>query len=334
MPPPVAGVAPPQDNPTKGRTGAQVNEQEGTRYVSITDPAFLKQLDRLRVQVRAARGHRPGETPIPRSSQPWGIEFESYKEYAPGDDFRYVDWNAVGRLDQLLTKTFTAEREIPFHVFLDTSASMGAPTVDHKFAFAIDLVAALSYVVLTNNNTLRVIALSSPETGQRPFLSLPFLRHRSQFLRVLPFLETLAPKGKTYLREAVRAYIEQTKEPGVAMIISDFLTEPPQYEEALTLLRARGYEVKALQVLGATELSPERLFRRGKLHDVEDHSERWVTLTPANLQRYKEVLQAHLDAVQQFCHRHQILYVRASTGSGLALLVTEELTRAGLLTFR
>jgi uncharacterized protein (DUF58 family) len=306
----------------------------GAHGVSIIDPALLKSLDRLRVPIRAARGHRPGETPIPRTNQLWGIEFESYKGYTPGDDFRYVDWNAVGRLDQLLVKTFTAEREIPFHLFLDTSASMGAPAVDHKFAFATDLLAALSYVVLINNDTLRVVALSSPEKNQRPFLSLPLLRHRSQFLRVPPFLEGLTPAGKTYLRETVRTYIEQTKEPGVAIIVSDFLTEPPQYEEALVFLKARGYEVKAMHVLGAAELDPTRLFRRGKLYDVEDHSERWISLTQANLQRYREALQAHLDAVQHFCHRHQILYARASTASNLATVMTEELPRAGLLALR
>ncbi|MGH7966799.1 MAG: DUF58 domain-containing protein [Candidatus Binatia bacterium] len=300
----------------------------------LTDPAFFKQLDRLRVQIRAARGHRPGETPIPRSSQAWGIEFEAYKEYAPGDDFRYLDWNAVGRLDQLVVKRFTAEREISFHLFLDTSASMGAPAIDQKFVFASDLAAALSYVVLTNNNTLRLIALSSPEKNHRPFLATPFLRHRSAFQRVQPFLATLVPAGRTYLRETLRAYVEQTKEPGVAVVISDFLTGPSQYEEALGFLRARGYEVEALQVLGAAELSPERLFRRGKLYDVEDQSERWISLTPANLRRYQEVLQAHLDGLQQFCHRQHILYARISTASSLVTLVTEELTQAGLLALR
>jgi len=302
--------------------------------VSIIDPALLKKLDRLRPRVRAARGHRPGETAIPRTNQLWGIEFEAYKDYAPGDDFRYVDWNAVGRLDQLLVKTFIAEREIPFHLFLDTSASMGVPAVDHKFPFVTDLVAALSYVVLINNDTLRLVALSSPEKGQQPFLSLPFLRHRSQFQRVPPFLASFTPTGKTYLREAIRAYIEQTKEPGVAVLVSDFLTERSQYEEALVFLKARGYEVKAVHVLGAAELDPARLFRRGKLYDVEDHNERWVTLTQANLRRYQEALQAHLETVQQFCHRHQILYVRTSTASSVATVMTEELPRAGLLTLR
>jgi uncharacterized protein (DUF58 family) len=302
--------------------------------VSLTDLAFFKQLDRLKVRIRTARGNRPGETPIPRTSQAWGIEFESYKEYTPGDDFRYLDWNALGRLDQLMVKRFTAEREIPFHIFFDTSASMGVPAVDQKFTFATDLLTALSYVVLANNDTLRLVALSASEKGPRPFTVLPPLRHRSSFSRVTPFLAALTPSGKTYLKEAIRAYLDQTKEPGVAVVVSDFYVEPPQYEEPLALLKARGYEVKVVHLLGASELSPERFFRRGKLYDVEDHSERWITLTQAHLQRYKEALQAHLDALQQFCHRHQILYARSSTEKGLASLVTEELTRVGLLAFR
>lgn len=286
------------------------------------------------MQVRFARGSRPGETPIPRSTQPWGIEFESYKDYSPGDDFRYVDWNAVGRLDQLLVKTFTAEREIPYHVFLDTSASMGAPAVDHKFAFASDLVAALAYIVLVNNDTLRIVALSSPEKGQRPFVASPVMRHRSYFLRAASFLESLTSAGKTYLREAVRAYVEQSREPGVAIIVSDFLTPPSQYEEALVLLRVRGYEVKALHVIGAMELEPQRLFRRGKLFDVETHTERWVSLSQANLERYRDAQRSHFEALQQFCHRHQIIYARISTASGLTTTMTEELPKAGLLTLR
>ncbi len=302
--------------------------------MSITDLTFLKRLDRLRLQVRSARGFRPGETPIPRSTQPWGIEFESYKEYSPGDDFRYVDWNAVGRLNQLLVKTFTAEREIPYLMFLDTSASMGAPAIDRKFAFACDLVAAFAYVVLVNNDTLRIVALSSLEKGQRPFLASPVMRHRSYFLRAESFLDALTPVGKTYLREAVRAYVDQAREPGVAIVVSDFLMPPPQYEDALMLLRVRGYEVKVLHVVGAAELEPQRLFRRGKLFDVETRTERWVSLSQANLQRYQDAQRAHFAALQGFCHRHHILYACVSTASSLSTVMTEELPKAGLLTLR
>ncbi len=303
-------------------------------HVSITTPEFLKRLDRLRVQVRAARGQRPGETLIPRASQPWCIEFESHTEYSPGDDFRYVDWNVMGRLDQLLVKTFTAEREIPYHLFLDTSASMGSPMVDRKFAFAVDLLASLVYVVLLNNDPLRLVALASPEKGQRPFSALPAVRHRSHFLRAVAFLEALSPAGKTYLREAIHAYVAQAREPGVAIIISDFLTDPVQYEQALLLLKVRGYEVKVLHVIGAAELEPQRLFRRGKLFDVENSRERWVSLSQTNLRRYREAQQAHYAAIKQFCHRYQMTYACLSTASSLPTIMTEELPKAGLLVLR
>src|SRR5215207_7587478 len=302
--------------------------------MALTDFAFFRQLDRLRLRIRTARGHRPGETLIPRVTQAWGVEFEAYKEYVPGDDFRYVDWNAVGRLDQLVVRTFTAEREIPVHLFLDTSASMGAPVVDQKFTFATDLVSALGYIVLNNNDPFYVVALAASKSGQLPFRPAPLLRHRSQFARLPSFLQTLAPTGKTYLCETVRAYIEQTREPGVAAVVSDFLVEPAQYEGALTLLQARGYEVRAIHVIGAAELAPERFFRRGKLYDVEEHGERWVSLSRTHLHQYQEALQAHLDALQQFCHRHQVLYVRATTDTPLAQIMTEQFTQTGFLAFR
>lgn len=298
------------------------------------DSAFFKTLNRFHIRVRTARGHRPGETPIPRTSQASGIEFESFKEYSPGDDFRYLDWNAVGRLDQLMVRTFTAEREIPFHLFLDTSASMGVPTVDDKFGFALDIMSALSYVVLANNNTLRLIALAAPDARTPAFRATPFLRHRSRFFRLRPFLDSLSASGKTALRESVRAYIGQTLEPGVAIIVSDFMTPTDQYAESLAFLKARGYEVKAVHVLGAAELDPRRLFRRGKLYDVEDGAERWITLSEANLGRYQELLQAHLDAVRDFCHQHQILYSRVSTRQAVSQVVSHELTRTGLLALR
>jgi hypothetical protein len=160
------------------------------------------------------------------------------------------------------------------------------------------------------------------------------LRHESRFFRLRPFLESLTPAGRTFLREAVGTYIGYTREPGVVVLISDFLVEPLEYEEALALLRARGYEVKALQVLGAGELDPARLFRRGKLYDVEEHGERWITLTRENLHRYQEALTSHLEELRRFCHRHSIFYALVSTEKGLEAAVTQELPRLGMFRWR
>ena len=298
-------------------------------------PDFLKKLGRLRLRVRAGIGLRPGHTLIPRRSQSSGIEFESYKEYAAGDDFRYVDWNAVGRLDQVLVRVFTAEREIPVHLLLDASASMGVPIADQKFAFAKGLAAALAYIVLARSDALRLAVVREGKNKEAlPFFATGFLRHEGRFLQLRPLLEDLAAAGRTVLREGVRAYLGRTREPGVAVVVSDFHVEPAEYEDALARLVARGYEVKALHVLGALELDPRRLFRRGRLYDVERHDERFVTLTQHNLRRYRSALQAHIEGLREFCHRHEIFYAVASTEGGLEGVLTRELPHLGLLGWR
>jgi uncharacterized protein (DUF58 family) len=90
----------------------------------------LHHFDGLALHVRRGMGERPGERRFPGRPQASGIELESYSDYTPGDDLRHLDWNAVGRLDTLLIKRFTAEREVVFHLLLDASASMDAPPSD------------------------------------------------------------------------------------------------------------------------------------------------------------------------------------------------------------
>jgi len=67
---------------------------------------------------------------------------------------------------------------------------------------------------------------------------------------------------------------------------------------------------------------------------MEDGRERWISLSKVHLQQYHEALQAHLTALQQFCHRHQMLYAQVSTDMNLATVLSEEFTRVGLLAFR
>src|SRR5690242_54837 len=148
----------------------------------VLTPGFLGKLDRLHLSVRRSLSTRPGNTPMPRGAQGSGIEIESYKSYDPGDDLRHLDWNAYGRLDQLLIKTYRAEREAPLHVFVDTSASMGAPGGDNKFGFGLGLAASLAYVSLCNNDPVRLVGIGA--ALPQLHAASPFFRHR-QALPVL-----------------------------------------------------------------------------------------------------------------------------------------------------
>src|ERR1700688_5223281 len=98
------------------------------------EPDFLRRLDRLVLGVRRARTVRAGQRTIGRV-QGLGIEPENFKEYSEGDDLRFLDWNAFARLDDLLIRTYRAEREIEVTILVDASASMGLPPEDDKLGF-------------------------------------------------------------------------------------------------------------------------------------------------------------------------------------------------------
>ena len=58
-----------------------------------------------------------------------GIEFADHRDYSPGDDFRYLDWNLYARHDELLLKRFQEEEDLHVYFLLDCSRSMafGSP---------------------------------------------------------------------------------------------------------------------------------------------------------------------------------------------------------------
>ncbi len=295
---------------------------------SVFQPAFLRRLDRLQLRVGHSLATRPGNTPMPHGSQPSGIELANYKDYGPGDDLRHLDWNAYGRLDQLLIKTFRAEREVALHLFLDCSASMRVPAADGKFDFAVALAACLAYVSLRHNDPVRLVALGG---GGRALLPSQWFRHRDALGRLRNHLASLRPAGETTLAEGMREYLGQARVPGVAIVLSDFLLEPARYQAALLGLVGRGWTVSVLRLLGPAERDPGRLFRRGRLRDSETGAERVVTLTPANRARYEAALQSHLDTLRTWCRRHEARCAVVDASAGLEQALLRELPAAGIV---
>jgi uncharacterized protein (DUF58 family) len=296
---------------------------------AVLTPGFLRKLDRLHLAVRRSLSTRPGNTPMPRGAQGSGIELESYKAYDPGDDLRHLDWNAYGRLDQLLIKTFRAEREAPLHLFVDASASMAVPDADNKIGFALGLAVSLAYISLRNNDPVRIVGLSSAVA--RHHIASPFYRHRQALHRLRDFLLPLRPQGQTALTSGITAALREQRAPGVAVVLSDFLTEPDAYEAALADLVARRFTVAAVRVIGPGERDPATLFRRGRLVDAETGAQRYVTLSSDNLARYQSALAEHLQRLRAFCTRCGIVCSVADTAAGLEQTLFHDLPALGLI---
>jgi uncharacterized protein (DUF58 family) len=295
------------------------------------DPDFFSRLDRVRLRFARASGARSGETPVRGVTQDSGIEVESFKTYTPGDDIRYVDWSAVGRLDTLLTRRFVAEREIPVHFLVDASASMATPEGDGKFAFARHLVAALAYVALNNNESVRLAALAA----NGGFAESPLLRHRGRYLTLKPFLVGVAAGGPTALADGVGRYLERHgREGGVVFLVSDFLVEDAEYERALVLLRSRRLDVRAVHVVGRGERTLDGLGGRYRLRDVETGTERDVALGERERRRYREEFDARLGRLRDFCHRYGIGHAVAHADEGAEVCLTRTLPSQGMVRLR
>lgn len=295
---------------------------------SASEPHVLRKLDRLRFAPQRSVSQLPGASPVARATQASGLELANHKPYAPGDDLRHIDWNAYGRLDQRVIKTFRAEREAPVHLLLDASASMGVPAADAKLAFAAGVAAGLAYVALRQGNPVRAAVLAH-DRGASAFS--PLVRHVQRLPELHAFLARLTAGGPTRLGEGIDAYLHSTQLPGTVVVLSDVLVEPSVYESAFDRLCGRGYDVAVLRVLGGQERDPSHLPRHVRLHDVETGGQRVLELTAVHRRRYRDALASHLAGLKAFCDGRAVRFAVAETDRGLDACLCTELPRAGLL---
>ena len=124
--------------------------------MSLFDSDFPKKLEYLSlVSRRVFRGRLLAQR---RTKQlGGGIEFADRREYTPGDDLRYLDWNVYAKFGDLLLKRFQEEEDLHVYILLDASKSMdcGSP---NKFDYARRIAAALAYIALADLDRVSIFA--------------------------------------------------------------------------------------------------------------------------------------------------------------------------------
>ncbi|MEW6281368.1 MAG: DUF58 domain-containing protein, partial [Candidatus Eremiobacterota bacterium] len=279
-----------------------------------------------------SRRTRSRQAPGERKSSHRGrsVEFAEHREYAFGDDFRHIDWNAFGRLEKLFLKLFVEEREQTVTVLLDRSASMQASVplaaeAAGKFDFARKLAAALSYIALCSYDRVALGLLGTRlEDYQNP------VRGRTQALNLFRFLEQAQTRGAGNLDAALADFARRNSgRSGLVIVLSDFLV-PGAGITGLKHLRYQKNDVFVLQVLHPSELDPTS-GGDFKLVDVEAAGYRELTLTRGVLNAYLDALEKHNQELEDWCTRNGCGYILATTREGLEALVVGALRKAGLL---
>jgi len=288
----------------------------------LFDEDFQRKLDYLAlVSRRVFAGRLRAERRSKKTGS--GIEFADHREYAPGDDFRYLDWNVYGRSGRLLLRLFEEEEDLSIYILLDCSRSMafGDPP---KFNHARKLAAAMAYVGLANLDRVAMLAFSSQVEKQ-----LAASRGKGQIFKVFNFLRSVKPEGDTALADVARVFTSQHKRRGIAIVISD-LYDPEGFERGINALRYQKFEPMVIHVTDPREADPGA---RGDvtLYDVETGETREVTLTASMVAQYKRAHEEWRKQIDDFCKPRKVPSISADITGNFDAQLLYLLRRLGIV---
>src|SRR5690349_18624264 len=75
-----------------------------------------------------------------------GMAFSEVRQYQPGDDVRFLDWNVSARMGEAFVKVFTEEREMTVMLLVDLSASgLFGSSTQSKIEVVAEIAALLAF---------------------------------------------------------------------------------------------------------------------------------------------------------------------------------------------
>jgi uncharacterized protein (DUF58 family) len=274
-------------------------------------PEFIARLEHLRLKTRREfAGLGKGSHLSPRRGS--SLEFNDFRHYSRGDDFRFIDWGLYGRTDKYYIKLYKEEEDLLTYIFLDASASMGYPQRDRKFEAAVATALAVAYVALASGDRVMLRVLAGK--GEPPAPVFVYGRHR--IVELARHLSTIRPGGELDFAPALAREMVSIRRAGKVFVISDFLALLNSVERALGLFTAANMDVSAVQILGATELDGQGLQGDVEVVDAESGERARVSIGARERARYRETLMRLAREIRIFCSRSGLHYALYTTDNG------------------
>jgi uncharacterized protein (DUF58 family) len=198
-----------------------------------------------------------------------GMSYKEVREYAAGDDIRFIDWNVSARMGHPYSKMFEEERELTVMLLVDISNSSLFGTVNaSKKDIITEIAAVLSFSAVNNNDKIGVIFYDgdvvkfvAPKKG------------RQHALFIVRELLTIEPKnGGTDLSKALKYFTNTTRQKSIAFVLSDFIDS--NYNDALRVA-GKKHDVIGIKIYDKMD---QQLPAAGMLHihDAETGKEKWI----------------------------------------------------------
>lgn len=238
-----------------------------------------------------------------------GMAFSEVREYQFGDDIRNIDWNVTARYNHPYIKVFEEERELTVMLLIDVSGSREFGTFEKlKKNVITELSAVLSFSTIQNNDKIGVIFFSD-----RIEKFIPPKKGKSHILRIIRELIDFQPEHrKTNIAEAIRYMTNAIKKRCTAFVISDFIDDNPELEQALSIANNK-HDVVALKIYDEreTELPSIGMI---KLKDAESGEYVWVDSSSSRTRRaYSKWWNDHVQKMDVMFKRCRVDYVAVNT---------------------
>ncbi|MFN7697910.1 MAG: DUF58 domain-containing protein, partial [Deltaproteobacteria bacterium] len=163
-----------------------------------------------------------------------GMAFSEVRQYQPGDDVRFIDWNVSARMNETYVKVFTEEREMTVMLLVDLSASerfgaAGRPKVET----VAEVSALLAFSAIKNNDRVGLIVFTD-----RVERFVPPKKGKGHVMRVVTEILNARPEGSgTDLSCALDLLGGVQRRRAVSFLVSDLVAEG--YERSLRIAAAR-----------------------------------------------------------------------------------------------
>ena len=157
-----------------------------------------------------------------------GMSFKEVREYAAGDDIRFIDWNVSARFGHPFSKIFEEERELTVMLLIDISnSSLFGTSYGRKRDLAAEIAAVLTFSAVANGDKVGAIFYSD-----KVELYVAPKKGRQHALYLVREMLSLQPAGKgTQVKIALKYFNNAIKQASIAFILSDFIDD--NYEDAL-----------------------------------------------------------------------------------------------------
>lgn len=273
-------------------------------------PDAIKRISRLELRARhVVEGFLAGMHRSPHFGR--SIEFRQHRQYAWGDDPRYVDWKVWAKQDRLYVKQFEDDTNLRATLLVDVSGSMqyGSGPMN-KYEYAATVAVSLAYLILRQQDAVGCVSFDD-----RTRVVVPQRTRRNHLESIVQALGVSQPANKTDMYQILRNVAETYPRRGLMVLLSDLLVEREGLFRGLRLLRSRGHDVMIVHIMDDHELDfPFNGPTRFEGLELPDH----LSCNPRALREgYLAALGEYLEEVRRGCAGNQTDYVLIRTSQPL-----------------